>query len=126
VPPRYRSRTDLSSRVGWLNPAWNKPFDSITVDVSVNTRALSLPIVNLFGLQSQFQKASDLTGEEFLGRLDYYANAWLPARDIVSLGLDGRKSHHESGKIILFESFAPWKVWILDSSKEQLILTCKS
>ena len=31
--PRYRSRTDLSSRVGWLNPAWNVPVDAQTVDV---------------------------------------------------------------------------------------------
>lgn len=33
IQPKYRSRTDLSSRVGWLNPAWNEPFDSQTVDV---------------------------------------------------------------------------------------------
>ena len=34
IQPKYRSRTDLSSRVGWLNPAWNEPVDSQTVDVS--------------------------------------------------------------------------------------------
>jgi uncharacterized UPF0160 family protein len=34
IKPRYRSRTDLSSRVGALNPAWNQPVDSDTVDVS--------------------------------------------------------------------------------------------
>jgi len=33
IQPKYRNRTDLSSRVGWLNPAWNEPFDSQTVDV---------------------------------------------------------------------------------------------
>lgn len=33
IQPKYRSRTDLSSRVGWLNPAWNEPVDSQTVDV---------------------------------------------------------------------------------------------
>ena len=32
--PKYRIRTDVSSRVGFLNPAWNEPFDSNTVDVS--------------------------------------------------------------------------------------------
>lgn len=32
---RYRSRTDVSSRVGHLNPAWNQSVDSQTVDVSV-------------------------------------------------------------------------------------------
>ena len=34
IKPKYRSRTDLSSRVGALNPAWNQPTDSDTVDVS--------------------------------------------------------------------------------------------
>jgi uncharacterized UPF0160 family protein len=33
IAPKYRNRTDLSARVGWLNPAWNEPFDSKTVDV---------------------------------------------------------------------------------------------
>lgn len=34
LEPRYRIRTDLSSRVGWLNPAWNESSDPKTVDVS--------------------------------------------------------------------------------------------
>lgn len=33
IPPRYRSGTSISARVGHLNPAWNQPFDSQTVDV---------------------------------------------------------------------------------------------
>lgn len=33
ISPKYRNRTDLSSRVGWLNSAWNQPVDSKTVDV---------------------------------------------------------------------------------------------
>ena len=35
TPPRYRVRTDISSRVGFLNPAWNQPLDSQTVDVRI-------------------------------------------------------------------------------------------
>jgi hypothetical protein len=34
IQSKYRNRTDLSTRVGWLNPAWNEPVDSQTVDVS--------------------------------------------------------------------------------------------
>lgn len=34
IKPQYRSRTDLSSRVGALNPAWNQLFDAKAVDVS--------------------------------------------------------------------------------------------
>ena len=33
IQPKYRNRTDLSSRVGWLNPAWNETFDSQKIDV---------------------------------------------------------------------------------------------
>lgn len=51
-----------------------------------------------------------MVGTEFLQRLDYYANAWLPARDLVVAGLSKRKEVDPSGRIILFEQFAPWKV----------------
>ena len=33
LQPKYRIRTDVSARVGYLNPAWNEPADSATVDV---------------------------------------------------------------------------------------------
>lgn len=31
--PRYSNRTDLSSRVGWMNPRWNEPFHDDILDV---------------------------------------------------------------------------------------------
>ena len=34
LKPKYRVRTDVSARVGYLNPAWNEPADAQTVDVS--------------------------------------------------------------------------------------------
>ncbi|KAG9034518.1 hypothetical protein FRB95_013085 [Tulasnella sp. JGI-2019a] len=102
LSPKYRSRTDLSSRVGWLNPAWNQSVDSKTVN-------------------AQFEKASKLTGEEFMGRLDYYANAWLPARDLVKAGLDGRNNVDPSGHVILFEQFCPWKEHLFELEQELAI-----
>lgn len=102
LTPKYRSRTDLSSRVGWLNPAWNQPVDSKSVN-------------------AQFEKASKLAGEEFLGRLDYYANAWLPARDIVKAGLEARTAVDPSGRIILFEQFVPWKEHLFELERELAI-----
>ncbi|OAX42348.1 metal-dependent protein hydrolase [Rhizopogon vinicolor AM-OR11-026] len=98
--PKYRNRTDLSSRVGWLNPRWNESTEFQKVD----------------GL---FAKASQLTGEEFLGRLGYYADAWLPARDLVLDGLSSRQNVDASGKIILFEQFAPWKEHLFELEAEQ-------
>lgn len=106
--PRYRNRTDLSSRVGWLNPAWNVPVDAQAVDVrdACGTRSISLK----YFYQSLFVKASQLAGEEFFGRLRYYAQAWLPARDIVKASLSTRHQVYTSGEILLFEQFVPWKV----------------
>ncbi|KAI0033143.1 GAMM1 protein [Vararia minispora EC-137] len=100
ISPRYRVRTDISSRVGWLNPAWNQPCDGATVD-------------------TLFAKASKMTGEEFLERLDYYANAWLPARDLVVAGLDKRLTADPSGRIVLFESFCPWKEHLFELEATQ-------
>ncbi|CAE6503879.1 unnamed protein product [Rhizoctonia solani] len=95
VPPVYRNRTDLSSRVGHLNPRWNESADFDEVD-------------------ARFQRASELTGTEFLGRLDYLANAWWPARGLVSNAIEARTQIDPTGRIILLEQFAPWKEHIFE------------
>ncbi|PPR06882.1 hypothetical protein CVT24_011572 [Panaeolus cyanescens] len=103
VKPRYRSRTDLSSRVGSLNPAWNQPADAVTVDI-------------------QFGKASELTGSEFLAKLDYYANAWLPARDLLVESVkSSQASFDPSGKIILFNQFLPWKEHLFELEADETV-----
>ncbi|TNY21272.1 putative GAMM1 protein [Rhodotorula diobovata] len=89
-PPRYRSRTDISARVGALNPRWNEPS---TDEV----------------LLERFERASKMCGQEFLDRLDYLHKAWLPARDIVVRAVEKRKDVHPSGKVIVFDEFCPWK-----------------
>ncbi|KAH8999001.1 GAMM1 protein [Lactarius hatsudake] len=99
IQAKYRSRTDLSSRVGWLNPAWNEPFDSQTVD-------------------AQFLKASQLAGEEFLGRLSYYGRSWLPARDLVLAALSKRENVDPSGRVIVFDQYAPWKEHLFELEQE--------
>ena len=67
-------------------------------------------ITHAFAWQAKFAKASQLTGEEFFGRLDYYGNAWLPARDLIATAIKCRLNIDPSGHIVLFEQFAPWKV----------------
>ncbi|KIK71018.1 hypothetical protein GYMLUDRAFT_33124 [Collybiopsis luxurians FD-317 M1] len=100
LKPRYRVRTDLSSRVAHLNPPWNKPLDAQ-------------------GMDAQFEKASSLTGSEFINRLDYYVNAWLPARDLLVDAIQNSKAEVDpSGKIILLESFLPWKEHLFDLESE--------
>ncbi|KAG5221883.1 GAMM1 protein [Salix suchowensis] len=87
VKPLYRSRTDLSSRVGYLNPTWNEPVDAQVADVSLMILS-TLPEIS-----------------EFLGRLKYYANAWLPARNLLIASMANSLNVDPSGKIIehLFE-----------------------
>lgn len=41
IAPAYRNRTDLSSRVGHLNPRWNQSVDSAGVDVCVDVHLLN-------------------------------------------------------------------------------------
>ena len=119
ISPKYRSRTDLSSRVGWLNPTWNQSVDSKSVDVRVTSCSPQCNQLNIW--QALFEKASTLTGEEFLGRLDYYAKAWLPARDLVVSALAARTNVDPSGKIVLFEQYAPWKVCIAHDISSPLL-----
>ncbi|KAF8807432.1 metal-dependent protein hydrolase [Phlegmacium glaucopus] len=101
IKPKYHSRTDLSSRVAALNPAWNQSTDSDGVD-------------------ALFAQASLLTGSEFLGKLNFYANAWLPARDIlISSIATSKASVDPTGQIILLEQFLPWKQHLLELEADQ-------
>lgn len=64
-----------------------------------------------------------MTGEEFLGRLRYYANAWLPARDLLIESVAASKAEVDStGQVILFSQFLPWKVVVPSSFCERLRL----
>jgi hypothetical protein len=53
--------------------------------------------------QARFEIASKLAGTEFLERLDYYATAWLPARDLVWEAMQKRFEVDESGLIVMFD-----------------------
>ncbi|KAJ7038169.1 metal-dependent protein hydrolase [Mycena alexandri] len=99
IKPKYRSNPDLGSRVASLNPAWNQPTGPEVLD-------------------AQFAKASQLTGEEFVGKLNYYANSWLPARDLLIQAINSSKQIDPTGKIIVFEQFLPWKEHLFDFEAE--------
>jgi len=100
IKPRYRARTDLSSRVGHFNPAWNEPFDSQSVD-------------------TRFLQASELAGQEFLSRLSYYASAWLPARGILTSSvISSKEAVDPTARIILLEQFLPWKEHLFELEQE--------
>jgi hypothetical protein len=48
-----------------------------------------------------------MTGEEFLTQLDFYAKAWLPARDIVQAALNERFNVDKSGQVLVFKTVSP-------------------
>lgn len=101
LTPLYKSRTDLSSRVGKLNPEWNE-------EGSVD-------------LNSRFQDAMSLTGKEFTDEVLFYARSWLPARHIVKEALAKRNEVHPSGQIVRFDTFTLWKNHLLDLEEEQAL-----
>ena len=73
-----------------LNPQWNE--------------AQSSDILNL-----SFVKAIELTGSEFIQRLNGLIYSWWPARSIVENSIKNRYEIHTSGKIIILDHFCPWK-----------------
>lgn len=79
--------------MGALNPRWNDEYNDGILD-------------------QLFEKASKMAGEEFLSRVDYLAKGWLPAREIVLSAVEKRKEVEQGGRVIVFETFAPWKVSI--------------
>jgi len=91
IEPKYRNKTDLSSRVARLNPRWNEPTSSAILD-------------------ERFQVASALAGKEFSEQLDFYAESWLPARDLVKELVHHSKANFDpTGRVLVFEKFVPWK-----------------
>lgn len=88
LPAKYHDGTNLSSRVSHLLPWWNETQHD---------------------LDERFLKAVALTGSEFEERVRYLGGAWLPGRALVHEAIQNRFNFHPSGKIIVFESFAPWK-----------------
>ncbi|KAF7320317.1 hypothetical protein MKEN_00816500 [Mycena kentingensis (nom. inval.)] len=103
IKPRYRSNTDLGSRVAALNPVWNQPSSPQIYD-------------------AQFEKASLLTGEEFLGKLNYYSSAWLPARDLLDATIESSKSIDTSGKLLVLDQFFPWKEHLFEYEQKNNVV----
>lgn len=93
--PTYRISTHLSARVGHFNSQWNA-------------------VAAEFDEQAQFEKAKQLVGAEFVDSILYYATVWWPARALVKEAIKNRFNLHESGKIIEFKQFCPWKQHFFD------------
>lgn len=98
LEPAYQVKTDLSSRVGRLNPSWNE--QGVDRD-------------------AQFQKAVAMTGEDFLAFVNFYAKSFIPAREIVAKSLAGRFDVHESGQIMHLKDYTIWAKHLHELEREQ-------
>jgi len=106
--PAYSSKTDLSARVGYLNPAWNETLPSDPAEREADS-------------MRRFERASSLAGGEFFDRLDFSFRSWLPAREIIEKALNNRKdgpSADPQGRLLIFDEFASWKSHIFDLEKD--------
>lgn len=107
--PRYLLTTNLSARISHLNPTWNSGKHN-TED----------------SLQTGFSKAMTLVGDEFLGRLKYYSESWLPARGEVERAVNGSKEVDVSGEIIVLDmGGCPWKEHLFELERELAIRPIK-
>ncbi|XP_010902804.2 UPF0160 protein MYG1, mitochondrial isoform X1 [Esox lucius] len=96
--PRYAVSTTLSARVGHLNPHWNSKSQDT---------------------EEGFHKALAMVGAEFLDRVDFYQNSWLPARVVVEEALKMRNQVDPSGEVIVFsQGGCPWKEHLFSLEKE--------
>jgi hypothetical protein len=43
-----------------------------------------------------------MAGEEFFRKMDFYVNAWMPARDLVKAAIDSRFEVDSSGQVLVF------------------------
>lgn len=86
----YSVSSTLSSRVGALNPPWNK----------ATSREES---------NARFRLAMLVTGRELLLRLHDMATSWWPARALVQQAVAARKEVHPSGKVMLLKQYCPWQ-----------------
>lgn len=106
--PKYAVRSDLGSRVKRLNPNWNESTTDEIYDVRPRYLICGVALSSYYPhrvqltSQAKFAQASQLTGEEFLEQLNYFAKAWLPARDVVKASLDKRLEVDPSGAIVVF------------------------
>lgn len=102
--PAYTSKTDLSSRVGYLNAAWNEELPSD-------------PEAREADAMRRFERASSLAGGEFFDRVDHSWRSWLPARSIIEKALKARKEGADAdpqGRLLIFDDYASWKSHIYD------------
>lgn len=92
IKPKYRSSTDLSSRVGALNPVWNQPADSDTIDVSRQLLSLWTSLNPFF--RPYLHRLPSLPGRNFWQ--NWSSTPMLGSRPGTSSFRQSRRARHPS------------------------------
>eukprot|EP00794_Sanderia_malayensis_P016632 gene16632-18322_t len=96
--PRYRVTTMIGSRVDNLNPRWNEENPDP---------------------EAGFNKAMDLVRSEFMDRVSYFKDAWLPAKSLVQEAISKRFEVDSSGEVVCFANGGcPWKDYLFCIEEE--------
>jgi uncharacterized UPF0160 family protein len=97
----------LGAMVGRLNPNWNDPIPED-------------PVAAQEAEDRRFELASQRIGEEFDRDLDYFTQAWLPAREVVAEAFAGRQEYDGEGRILVLKrQSAPWKDHLYSLEEQQ-------
>lgn len=101
---KYKINTNLSSRVGRLNPDWNASSEESS-DKARN---------------GNFRLAMSMVFEELCDAVEWYAYSWLPARDIVLKAVREPVFTNDSKEalIIKIDRYCPWKSHLFDIETE--------
>jgi len=97
----------LGAMVGRLNPNWNDPIPED-------------PVAAQEAEDKRFELASQRIGEEFDRDLDYFTQAWLPAREVVAEAFAARQEFDGEGRILVLKrQSAPWKDHLYTLEEQQ-------
>lgn len=96
----YRFTSDLSSRVGYLNPIGKEVTPEMRLE--------------------QFKKAMDLVGSELVDRIKFYAGTWWPNRQALRECVLKREDFDPSGQMVLVEStqLVGWRSSLVELEQE--------
>jgi len=97
---KYKINTNLSTRVGYFNPAWNDPNPTEKEEIG-------------------FKQALEMIGKEFLDKFYHYIHQWWPARALLEKALSKRFDIDPSGSILVLDCAFPWREHLFDIEQEQ-------
>eukprot|EP00918_Siedleckia_nematoides_P054817 GHVU01119732.1.p1 GENE.GHVU01119732.1~~GHVU01119732.1.p1 ORF type:complete len:339 (+),score=69.97 GHVU01119732.1:629-1645(+) len=100
--PLYVIRSDLTSRVARLNPAWNEPQSPEAT-------------------MAAFRKAIEVAKSELDAHVHNHYDNIYSARRIVAAAMDERMALHPSGEVICVSQNCPYLEHVIDLEKKQNI-----